>query len=277
LRRFRAESPREQDALHLMRCSECGSEYLAPQPSDASLAAEYASYRVKRRSGTRRPKLTYFRRLLADTGIEFSGKRVVDLGASEGDCVAALNTDWPNAACVAVEPGAHAFGHYEDLRCELAATTVEDWASSTNGNPADVLIMFDLLEHLRTPVETLRTAVARCLRDGGIVLATFPNADSLSRRLLGSLWPQYKLEHLHYFSKRGVDALARVSGLTSRTIAPLTKRLPVDYVLSVGTNTGPRPIRAMSRAVRALTPETLDAVTIPARFGEWLWIAERQR
>jgi hypothetical protein len=152
--------------------------------------------------------------------------------------------------------------------------SAEDAAARVGAARHDVVLAFDLMEHLRDPGAWLAELVANRLRPGSVIVATFPNYDALSRRLLGPLWPQYKLEHLHYFSERGIAQMAARVGLATRRLDPLTKRLPVAYALDVASAFGPALTQRLARVVRAVTPGVVRAATLPFRLGEWLWIAE---
>jgi hypothetical protein len=87
------------------------------------------------------------------------------------------------------------------------------------------------------------------------------------------MWPQYKPEHLFYFSRGAVAEMARQANLSTVVLESLSKSLPVGYFLSVGSNFGPAPVRSLSKLVRAMTPSILRRVQIPLRLGEWLWVA----
>lgn len=89
----------------------------------------------------------------------------------------------------------------------------------------DAIILFEVIEHLPDPGVYLVEA-RRLLRDGGALLLTTPNFDSLSRRLLGDGWRVVDPEHLVLFTTRGLRgalqrAGLRVSRVHSRNVDPL--------------------------------------------------------
>jgi SAM-dependent methyltransferase len=70
----------------------------------------------------------------------------------------------------------------------------------------DLILMSHSLEHLPSPVETLRR-VHRLLRDEGLLIVTVPNIKSLERRLFGFWWFHWDPpRHFYHFDR---DTLSR--------------------------------------------------------------------
>ena len=108
-----------------------------------------------------------------------------------------------------------------------------------------------------------------------MLVATLPNFSALSRRLLGNLWPQYKVEHLHYFSSRSIVRLEEAASFTSVLLKPHVKKLPLDYLINIGEGFGHPYLRLLFGQLRKVTPRPLLNTRITAPFGEWLWIAKK--
>ena len=266
---------REAEVISLMRCQQCSCEYLAPQPSDAWLSEEYENYYSRRRASIPRAKAPYFDDLLQDLGYDFSNKKVIDIGAAEGDLIFALTHRWPSVQAVALEADPESRAFFDDLRCDYFNTGISEWLHAEHQERFDYIFLFDLLEHVRDPVHVVRE-LSRChLSRGGVFVATFPAASLLSRKVLGRFWPQYKVEHLFYFSPAAILCIEDACGLRRLGLRPLTKRLPLEYFLGVGSEFGPDPVRWLSRAARSLTPTKLGGIRIPLRLGEYLWTAEK--
>jgi SAM-dependent methyltransferase len=270
-RRLRAFSP--VDRIDLVRCTACASEGLDPLPDAARLGREYEGYAARRRSRVERPKREHFRRLLADLALPRPPGDVLDVGAAEGDALAAARELWPASRALALEPGGEAAA-LEALGVERVADDLEGWLRGGSPRRFDLVLLFDVLEHLRDPAAALAALASRHLAPGATAVATFPDVESWSRRLLGRHWPQYKLEHLTYPSRAGVAALGRRAALRTVALRPLRKRLPLDYVLAVGASFGPASGRRLSRGLRAALPRSLLDRTLALRFGEWLWVAQ---
>lgn len=72
-----------------------------------------------------------------------------------------------------------------------------------------VVTMWDVIEHLVDPVETLRLAREVAADDGYLAVATL-NVDAWIARLLGRRWPWYMRMHLIYYTRATLrDVLAR--------------------------------------------------------------------
>lgn len=278
-RASRSFAKRGAERLALARCPDCRCEFLWPQPSDSWLGEEYKDYYARRASLLKRPKIPYFTSLLGSLDLPQAAMNVLELGSGEGDAVAAINQVWPEASVTAVESHPDAPELYRDLRCELRNVSVERWLSGSEAGDGarrkryDLILLFDLIEHLRDPKAALRTLVQRDLAPGGMILATFPNSESLTRRLLGRLWFHYTVQHLFYFSRASVEALESSLGLRNRLLEPLTKNFPVDYFLAVAANFGPPLIRNFFALLRRVLPAKLGRTFIRLRVGDWLWIA----
>ncbi|MFL5815444.1 MAG: class I SAM-dependent methyltransferase [Bdellovibrionia bacterium] len=269
---------KEKEEVYLLACKRCGLEYLNPQPSHLWLSEQYASYYKRRESGTR-PKLEFFSRLLRSLPVSFASKRVLEVGSAEGDCVVALTALAPTADITALEAGDGCSHHYRDLKCRFINLSIEHWLDQTQNSPGEkyeAILCFDLIEHLRKPIETVK-GICGHLEDQGMIVATFPAADSLSRRILGRIWPQYKLEHLYYFSSGSIERLAQAAGLQTIRLQYLNKTLSIDYLLAVASGFGPIPFRKVSAWARDRIPAFIGQIQVTAGFGEYLWVAEKTR
>lgn len=75
----------------------------------------------------------------------------------------------------------------------------------------DVVFMTDVLEHMADPKDDM-SEVRRILRAGGYLFIISPNSGSMTRKMLGPKWFQYKYEHVFYFNKKSLEKLLESSG-----------------------------------------------------------------
>jgi 2-polyprenyl-3-methyl-5-hydroxy-6-metoxy-1,4-benzoquinol methylase len=205
----------DKDHMQLVRCSGCDLVFVNPAFDEAHYQQVYASeayqrimqglgesshdYRVER-FGRERVAIMV-RHLTAATATP----RYLDVGCSTGFAVeAARDAGW-DAMGVDLNPSAIDFGRRRGLNLQpigLADTSFEP-------SSFDAVSLFDVLEHLLHPRQTLEQA-ARLLRPGGIVFVYVPNYASASRMLMGAdahfIWPTH---HLNYYTPLTIDDLMR--------------------------------------------------------------------
>jgi 2-polyprenyl-3-methyl-5-hydroxy-6-metoxy-1,4-benzoquinol methylase len=223
----------DKDHMRLVRCRPCDLVYVSPTFDESHYQEVYASqeyqdivrdlgikshdYRVER-FGKERVEL--MARHLA-----VPRPRYLDVGCSTGFVVeAARDAGW-DAVGIDLNPSAVEFGR--DRGLDLQTVALEN--GGFDDASFDAVSLFDVLEHLIAPAETLR-ACARLLRPGGIVFMYVPNYDSASRLLMGKdahfIWPTH---HLNYYTPSTVQDLLAREGLDTAYLA--TEGLDVvDYL-----------------------------------------------
>jgi 2-polyprenyl-3-methyl-5-hydroxy-6-metoxy-1,4-benzoquinol methylase len=263
---------------HFVRCGGCGLERISPQPSAATLAGIYGAHYYDAwglhagEQSVADLKRRTFRYVLGKLPSPSPGTRLLDCGAATGFLLEVardlgyepygLELSEFGAGAIADKLGAdHVFcGELQDAR--FAGVAPGEFR---------VVTMCDYLEHVRDPRRTLELA-RTWLGTGGSLAITTPDAASPSRRVLGTGWTHYKLEHLFYFSKRNLERLLRDVGFGSVTFYPLWKSLTLDYI---GHQFEAYPHPALTPVARALrrVPARLRAVALPLPTGELLAVA----
>jgi len=70
----------------------------------------------------------------------------------------------------------------------------------------DAVYMRDVIEHLSKPRETLQE-VHRIMSNGGLLVITTGNVDSIISKLRGQNWFYYQVDHIHYFSIKTISSM----------------------------------------------------------------------
>ena len=259
--------------IDLCRCGDCNALALEPQPSQALLNAQYDRYFLRRTEDDPRIKVGYFLWLISRLNLPMDGHRILECGAGEGNLIRALNQRHPTAHITAVEPLWNSVDSI-DVRADVSILDFDGFLAEYQGPAFDYVFMLDFLEHLPDPRRALCSLAGRLLNPGAKIIVTTPNADSVGRYVLGPFWPQYKTEHLFYYSRDSIRELANAARLETRVLKTHIKRLPLGYLMSVASSFGPKAMQRLSRAISLVVPATLQQVNVTASFSEWLWVSE---
>lgn len=80
-----------------------------------------------------------------------------------------------------------------------------------NDGAFDAVFLFHILEHIRSPTKIM-SEVARLVAPGGYLYIRVPHMLSATGILFGRHWPGLSPEHVHFYSSRSLNLLARQYG-----------------------------------------------------------------
>jgi 2-polyprenyl-3-methyl-5-hydroxy-6-metoxy-1,4-benzoquinol methylase len=261
-----------------VRCGDCGLERISPQPSDETLAKIYGAHYYDawglhdNEDTVATLKKRTFKYVLDKLPAPAPGTKLLDCGAATGFLLEVaqergyepygLELSEFGAAEIARKFGEDRVFCGELPRAEFPTARAGDFAAIT---------MCDYIEHVRDPRQTLELA-RKLIAGGGTLAITTPDAGSPSRRVLGTGWTHYKIEHLFYFNKRNLERLLKDVGFSSVSFYPLWKSLTLDYI---GHQFEVYPHPALTPVARALRrmPEQIRAFPLPFTTGELLAVA----
>ncbi len=165
------------------------------------------------------PKDVSFQLDLVLQHVELEGKKVLEIGCADGSLLTLIRQH--GAMVFGVEPSSYAahLAKDRDLRIYKDFSQVDEV-------DFDVIILFDVLEHMDNPVKQI-SAMKNRLRKGGIIIMVFPNFASIEARILREKWFGLELpRHLSHFTPKSVELLAAKSGLRfGKIIYPKTSFL----------------------------------------------------
>jgi len=96
----------------------------------------------------------------------------------------------------------------------------------------DVIVGTDVIEHV-TDVKALFREMVQIMLPGGQGIFTLPDVESLSSRLMGGYWFQYKLEHVTFLTRSALALLADELDFTVERITPHKKKLTLEFIGNV--------------------------------------------
>jgi|GEM_PF-808003 len=160
---------------------------------------------------------SHYGRLLNRVG---HNKKVLELGCSTGYLTTAMTEHFKcSVVCVEVDPDAAAAVRAKGHEVHLLDLDKVDLTQVLAGQKFDVVLCADVLEHLRSPEETLRQ-VSRLLNEDGYVICSIPHVahgDIRLSLLTGRLpfRPMGLLDHTHirFFTRALLEEVFESAGL----------------------------------------------------------------
>lgn len=265
----------------VLQCKQCSFQYSNLHPTAKDLNKLYSKNyyhawgldQKSLRLVTRRMKMQTFKHYL-DIIESLSGrspKKLLDVGCATGFLLEiAKERDYD---CYGVEISSYAcqqatklFGNH------IFCGTLED-AKFPPGF-FDVVAMADLLEHVIDPRKTLIKA-KKILKENGLLFLVTPDVGSLSSKLMGKYWINYKEEHLYYFDKKSISRLLQELSFVVVDIRPAKKTLTLDYFM-YQFRVYQRPIISQILEVVRFLPRQIRSFPFKIHSGDTIIIAKNE-
>lgn len=219
------------ERFNLSKCENCRSKFINPLPSEESL---YEIYSLYYKEINYNEKAIEAKLLTAESFLKkidyVEGMKLLDVGAGSGFfCDIAQKSGFEAYAVELSREGSEA------CKNKLGETKVFEGKFENYKPPSlsfDVVTMIDFIEHVSNPVETLSKANDILKPDGQLIIIT-PQMNSLLTLVLRKKWPHYLVEHLFYFSRKGVCKIVSVAGFQVISIGIHPKTFTVGYILSM--------------------------------------------
>ncbi len=222
----------------MVRCTHCELHYLNPQPTISELVPYYPENYDP--FVTPLPdELPLLQRLSVNYGLRKRcravtrckrGGRLLEIGCANGLFLNAMRQmgDWQLHG-VDVSESAVRYAR-ERLGLDVVQGQLED--ARFPDNQFDVVVLWDVLEHVHHPRETL-LEIRRVLKPDGVLVFRVPVFDSWDRKLFGPYWAGWDApRHLTLFSLRTLGLMLARTGFRVERTACLSGGYPT-FVLSV--------------------------------------------
>ena len=161
---------------------------------------------------------------------------IMDVGCGSGTTLKWIKDNFPTSRVIGVEIDPSALESARKLIKEVRALDIEeDGAELVNFHgQIDVLLLLDVLEHLRDPWACLER-LRKLLSPAGVVIASIPNVRNVKVTLPLLFMGQWKYEeagildrtHLRFFTRTSIEELFKDAGYTIQSMertGPLTAR-----------------------------------------------------
>ena len=207
--------------FQFVRCTECGLIRQNPRltsqalqryyPSDyQSFAKPITMEQCWWRRWDRRFGLWKRRRIVSHVSGLAQNVRLLDVGCATGNFLHEMSRQEGWQVC-GVEPNAYAAQlAREALGLDVQTTTLRN--AGLEPESFEVVTLWNVLEHVPSPMTTLRLA-HKILRKDGILIISVPVVDSTLASLFGLYWAEWDLpRHLHIFSHNTIRSFMRTIG-----------------------------------------------------------------
>jgi 2-polyprenyl-3-methyl-5-hydroxy-6-metoxy-1,4-benzoquinol methylase len=199
----------QRDGMQLVQCVECGLVYVNPRRDAEQIYQHYNSDQSSRIQYYLNVEVADRRTFssILDLADQLAPNRgaLLDIGPNIGTCLAlAHERGWETYG---VEINAEAARYCREQRGLNVIAGALD-AHTYPDNSFDIVLMGDVIEHLRDPLELMRVVQA-ILKPGGAVIISTPDIGGWAGRML-QIKPE---EHLYYFAPATITTLLRKAGL----------------------------------------------------------------
>jgi 2-polyprenyl-3-methyl-5-hydroxy-6-metoxy-1,4-benzoquinol methylase len=265
-----SSSRRVAGYLPIVRCARCGLLMTSPRDDEVTLGRIYSE--LTDRSGeqedeagrrNRADELALVERYTRPPG------RLLDVGCGAGLFVCAAQKAGWEATGVDASAWAVARGleRCPGVRFRAGLLSEVDFPAGS----FEVVTLWNVLEHLPRPAETLDRIRSWLARDGWLFLS-LPNADSHIARLMGKRWVLLLREHLWYFSPATMATLLSRSGFV---LADARPKLVSSSVAHIVGRLAQSPGSTGKAAGRLSGIGALRRLTVRFSVGEMYVVARR--
>ncbi len=269
---FRAAS---DDVLwdQVVRCAVCDLVYINPRLRAALILEGYAEAEDALFAAQNEARIRGFRKTLEGVvkrmAISPQGKRVLDVGCAGGAFLVAARE--MGFAVAGIEP-ARWMATYGRQQYQLDIRDGILEAGTFEERSFDVITLWDVIEHLPQPLETL-TIARSLLKPGGVLLVNYPDIGTLAARTLGRRWPFWLSVHLIYYTRTTMTEQLRRAGFSTLWFESFWPVLPLGYVAQRAAPYG-KPLELLRRLIDALG---IGKLWLTYNIGQTLAVAKLNR
>jgi 2-polyprenyl-3-methyl-5-hydroxy-6-metoxy-1,4-benzoquinol methylase len=268
------------EPFSIVRCQRCGLLFLNPRPTKEEIGRYYPYTEYKDEFAPavqdepsllhRLNRLYHMEKMCRSVERVKGEGRLLDVGCATGNF---LDRMWKrgNWQVWGVEVNEEA-ARYAQERFGLDVFIGELREANYPASWFDVVALWDVLEHLHDPLDTLKE-INRVLKGDGILILSLPNSDSFDARIFGDCWIGLDPpRHLYTFSTKTLKRLLTVAGFEAtetRFIIGSYHSFTASLGLVVSNSTLAQNRKAILQRIVASVP--IHLLSLPyLRATEWL-------
>jgi cyclopropane fatty-acyl-phospholipid synthase-like methyltransferase len=241
--------PNHPGPFYRVECVQCGLLLNSPRLHDPSVL--YAStYYVfgETEEARQRTAFTQLRWVRELCGEDLVGRRILEVGPALGHLAHLLTRE--GADVRAVELSEHAAAESrERFGLDVVCGSLEEIAASTPEAAFDVIIAFEIIEHVTAPAQFLEVC-RQLLRPGGKLCLSTPNAAAEGRFRRASAWGGFNPFHVVLLTPSAADRLFEQAGF---------RDLQLESTAASDRSTA---LSRLPERLRRLTVDTLDTLLL---------------
>lgn len=163
-----------------------------------------------------------------------------------------------------IEPSKWAYNHAKStLGYDVMNGNLETIVPTLN-KQFDVVVSWDVLEHVRDPKNYLKT-INSVMRQGGTIAISTLDINSWFPRLVGKHWPWIMDMHLFYFNSEVLRDIFKQAGFEMLEVKPYSHFASLRYIYQKICMSLPKPIRYFLLMPIKLIPNVVIPVTSYSR------------
>lgn len=247
-----------------LRCPACGTQLRNESIPAGIYNDEYPATRSHHDPGIGRCKVQTLERWLAELQIRISGRVVCEIGFGGAACLAALQA--AGATVVGLEPVPANRAQAERLGIPSGHIFDVEPLPHLPYQP-DLWLLQDSFEHVPDPNALAHWMANESASTAAQVLIVAPDAESISRKLMGPFWLHQVPDHYVHYSRAGIAAIFSRAGFHfARTFRPV-KLVSLAMVWNH--------LRVLARAPAAAGASGRDGARVWFNIGEMGLLLER--
>jgi SAM-dependent methyltransferase len=268
------------DPFCIVRCQRCGLLFLNPRPTLAEMGRYYPYSQYKDEFTpaiedepsivSRLNRLYHMDRICRAVERVKREGQLLDVGCATGNFLDRMRRrgNWRVYGVEITEEAAR----YAQERFGLEVFRGELGAAGYPDRSFDVVTLWNVLEHLHSPLDTLGK-IRRLLKEDGVLILSVPNGESLDARIFGGCWIGLDPpRHLYTFSPTTLRRALSRAGLEASEMRFITgsyHSFTTSLCLAVSNSSLPENLRAiLNRIILSLPTHVLLLPYL--RATEWL-------
>lgn len=216
-----------KEGFHYKSCNFCNTIFMSPRPSEEVMTDYYKNSENyafwaehifplsenSRREKIHKPWVNRVVKYCDEYGIR--RETLLEIGPGFGTFAAEMIAKGSFQRVIAVEPTPELAKACRDRGVEVIEKRVEDLGSSVTG--IDVLVAFEVIEHLFNPLEFL-ISIKKVMHKQGLLILSCPNGKGFDISMLKEKSLAVDAEHVNLFNPRSLQTLLKKAGFKTLSL-----------------------------------------------------------